>query len=169
MLFSRTLGCPVLSASDASRVGTVAGLVVDPERASITALRLTDVPSGGDVIPWTDVHAVGPDAVVVEAVASGRFTSAASPEVHNPLGKRLLTELGDQVGTLGDIAFDPESGGIGTLHTSRGEQVSGERLLGVGAYAVVIRVTPGSGARGITGLAEIPEVTEVTEFTEFTE
>ncbi|QEU90735.1 PRC-barrel domain-containing protein [Streptomyces kanamyceticus] len=154
MLFSQTLGCPVLSALDASRVGTVAGLVVDPEHAGITALRLTDVSSGGDVIPWTDVHAVGPDAVVVEAAAPARFTSASSPEVHNPLGKRLLTELGDQIGTVGDIAFDPESGGIGTLHTSRGEQVPGERLLGIGSYAVVIQVAPGapgSAAHGITG------------------
>ncbi|MFJ2768984.1 PRC-barrel domain-containing protein [Streptomyces sp. NPDC087300] len=151
MLFSRTLGCPVLSASDASRVGTVAGLVVDPEHASISALRLTGVSSGGDVIPWSDVHAVGPDAVVVEALAAARFTSAAAPEVHNPLGKRLLTELGDLVGTVRDIAFDPESGAVGTLHTSRGEQVPGSGLLGLGSYAVVIRVVPGGGAHGITG------------------
>ncbi|MEU6994982.1 hypothetical protein ABZ953_30545 [Streptomyces sp. NPDC046465] len=149
MLLSQTVGRPVVSASDAAHIGTVAGLVVDPEGpegALITAVRLEGVKDGGDVIAWADVHAVGPDAVVVGAPTAARFTSADSSESQNLLGKRLLTELGDTIGTLADVAFDPGSGRIDTLHGSRGDRIAGARLLGVGSYAVVIRAaTPDGG------------------------
>ncbi|MEU1328616.1 hypothetical protein [Streptomyces sp. NPDC005865] len=152
MLLSQTVGRPVVSASDAAHVGTVAGLVVEPGGASgaggaggaggavVTAVRLDGVKGGGDVVAWADVHAVGPDAVVVEAATAARFTSADSSERQNLLGKRLLTELGDAAGTLADVAFDPASGRIDMLYGSRGDRIPGDRLLGVGSYAVVIRV-----------------------------
>ncbi|MFI7322414.1 hypothetical protein [Streptomyces venezuelae] len=140
MLLTRTVGRPVVSSSDAAQVGTVAGLVLAPEEARVTALRLDGAKDGADVVAWTDVHAVGPDAVVVKAAAAARFASTDSSASQDLLGKRLLTELGDAAGTLADVAFDPESGRIDTLHTSRGERIPGHRLLGVGSYAVVVRV-----------------------------
>uniref|UniRef100_UPI0034DE2A1A PRC-barrel domain-containing protein n=1 Tax=Streptomyces flavofungini TaxID=68200 RepID=UPI0034DE2A1A len=140
MLLSQTVGRPVVSAADASRVGTVSGLVVDPESARITGLRLEDTKAGGDVIAWEDVHAVGPDAVVITTVAVARFTAADSAGGHRLLGQRLLTEFGDSAGTLADIAFDPESGLLDTLYTSRGDHIPGHRLLGCGSYAVVVGV-----------------------------
>ncbi|MEU6121569.1 hypothetical protein [Streptomyces sp. NPDC047123] len=140
MLLSQTVGRPVVSAADAAQVGTVAGLVVEPDGALITALRLDGVKDGGDVVAWRDVHAVGPDAVVVGTTGVARFASADGADRQNLLGKRLLTELGDEAGTLADVAFDPESGRIDTLHSSRGERIPGVRLLGVGAYAVVVGV-----------------------------
>ncbi|AYA15935.1 hypothetical protein D3X13_06630 [Streptomyces fradiae] len=140
MLLSQTVGRPVVSSADASRVGTVAGLVVDPEAGRITALRLEDTKVGGDVIAWEDVHAVGPDAVVVATAAAARFTAADSAGDQKLLGQRLLTELGASAGTLADITFDPASGLLDTLHTSRGDRIPGRLLLGCGSYAVVVRV-----------------------------
>ncbi|QES44660.1 hypothetical protein DEJ49_30005 [Streptomyces venezuelae] len=140
MLLSRTVGRPVVSSSDAAQVGTVAGLVLAPEEARITAVRLDGAKDGADVVAWTDVHAVGPDAVVVNTASAARFASTDSSGSQDLLGKRLLTELGDAAGTLADVAFDPESGRIHTLHTSRGERIPGRHLLGVGSYAVVVRV-----------------------------
>lgn len=148
MLLSQTVGRPVVSASDAAQVGTVAGVVVEPggpDGAVVTAVRLDGVKDGGDVIAWADVHAVGPDAVVVEAATAARFTSADSSGRQDLLGKRLLTELGDAAGTLADVAFDPASGRIDLLYGSRGDRVPGDRLLGVGSYAVVIRVAGEAG------------------------
>lgn len=150
MLLSQVVGRPVVSAADASHIGTVAGLVVAPEEALITAVRLDGVKGGGDVIAWADVHAVGPDAVVVGAASAARFASTDSSESQDLLGKRLLTELGDAAGTLADVAFDPESGLIHTLHTSRGDRVPGLHLLGIGSYAVVIRAAD-AGAAGAAG------------------
>ncbi|MEV5982499.1 PRC-barrel domain-containing protein [Streptomyces sp. NPDC052114] len=138
-LLSDTVGRPVVSSSDATGIGTVAGLVVDPDEARITALRLEGVKGRGDVIAWADVDALGPDAVVVAAATAARFSSADSAEEQNLLGKRLLTDLGDAVGTVADLAFDPESGRVEALHTSLGRRVPGTDLLGIGAYAVVVR------------------------------
>ncbi|MET8682623.1 hypothetical protein ABZV77_00205 [Streptomyces sp. NPDC004732] len=140
MLLSQAVGRPVVSSADAAQVGTVAGLVLAPEEALITAVRLDGVKGGADVVAWADVHAVGPDAVVIGAASAARFASTDSSESQELLGKRLLTELGDAVGTLADVAFDPDSGRIDTLHSSRGERIPGHRLLGVGSYAVVVRV-----------------------------
>ncbi|MFI1678075.1 hypothetical protein [Streptomyces sp. NPDC020607] len=140
MLLSRAVGRPVVSSSDAAQVGTVGGLVLAAEEALITAVRLDGVKDGGDVVAWADVHAVGPDAVVIGAASAARFASTDSSGSQDLLGKRLLTELGDAAGTLTDVAFDPESGRIDTLHTSRGERIPGHHLLGVGSYAVVVRV-----------------------------
>ncbi|CAM5704049.1 hypothetical protein SALBM135S_07602 [Streptomyces alboniger] len=145
MLLSQTVGRPVVSSADASRVGTVAGLVVDPENRRITALRLEDTKAGGDVIAWEDVHAVGPDAVVVATVATARFASADSAADRKLLGQRLLTDGGDSAGTLADVTFDPASGLLDALHTSRGERIPGRRLLGCGSYAVVVRTAHDPG------------------------
>ncbi|WP_055702843.1 MULTISPECIES: PRC-barrel domain-containing protein [Streptomyces] len=139
MLLSDTVGRPVVSSSDAARVGTVAGLVVDTEEARVTALRLDGVKGRGDVVAWADVDALGPDAVVVAAATAARFASADSGKDQDLLGKRLLTDLGDAVGTVADLAFDPASGRVDALHTSRGARVPGADLLGIGAYAVVVR------------------------------
>ncbi|MEV0253794.1 PRC-barrel domain-containing protein [Streptomyces sp. NPDC050732] len=148
MLLSQAVGRPVVSAADATHIGTVAGLVVSPpEEALITAIRLNGVKGGADVVAWADVHAVGPDAVVVGAASAARFASTDSPESQDLLGKRLLTELGDAVGTLTDVTFDPESGRVHTLHTSRGHRVPGSHLLGIGSYAVVIRAADEAASR----------------------
>ncbi|WP_055564181.1 PRC-barrel domain-containing protein [Streptomyces atriruber] len=139
MLLSQAVGRPVVSSADAAQVGTVAGLVLAPEEALITAVRLDGVKGGADVVAWADVHAVGPDAVVIGAASMARFASTDSAGSQDLLGKRLLTELGDAVGTLTDVAFDPESGRIDTLLSSRGARIPGHQLLGVGSYAVVVR------------------------------
>ncbi|MEU6823500.1 hypothetical protein ABZ921_22930 [Streptomyces atriruber] len=139
MLLSQAVGRPVVSSADAAQVGTVAGLVLAPEEALITAVRLDGVKGGADVVAWADVHAVGPDAVVIGAASVARFASTDSAGSQDLLGKRLLTELGDAVGTLTDVAFDPESGRVDTLHSSRGARIPGHQLLGVGSYAVVVR------------------------------
>ncbi|MEU7576832.1 hypothetical protein AB0B50_04420 [Streptomyces sp. NPDC041068] len=150
MLLSETVGRPVVSASDATRVGTVAGVVVAPEAARITAVRLDGVKGRGDVVAWADVSALGPDAVVVGSAMAARYSSAGSAKAQNLLGKRLLTELGESAGTLADVSFDPESGLVEALHTSRGVRLPGGGLLGIGAYAVVVRALTHPGGPPLT-------------------
>ncbi|MFK4071331.1 hypothetical protein [Streptomyces sp. NPDC029674] len=148
MLLSQAVGRPVVSAVDAAHIGTVGGIVVAPEDALITAIRLDGAKGRGDVIAWADVHAVGPDAVVVGAASAARFASTDSSGSQDLLGKRLLTELGDGIGTLADVTFDPESGHLHTLHTSRGHRIPGPHLLGIGSYAVVVRVADEGAIKG---------------------
>lgn len=140
MLLSQVLGHPVISADDARPAGEVAGLGIDPRTRRITELYLRDARSGGDSVPWTRVRGMGPDAVIIDttAAATEAAPGGAHPRTHKKLlGKRVLTEYGEDIGTLTEVTFDPETGSVGDLHIGR-EQVPGSRLVGLGSYALVI-------------------------------
>jgi sporulation protein YlmC with PRC-barrel domain len=140
MLLSQILGHPVISAEDARPAGAVAGLGIDPRTGRITELYLRDTGQAGDTVAWAQVRGVGPDAVIIDAVGGDHGTARPRAEKNAEkklLGKRILTEYGEDIGTLTDLTFDPETGGIGELHIGR-EQVPGGLLLGLGPYALVI-------------------------------
>ncbi|MFG2651843.1 PRC-barrel domain-containing protein [Streptomyces sp. NPDC048436] len=141
MLLSQILGHPVISAEDARPAGAVAGLGIDPATCRVTELYLRDAKQSGDSVPWAQVRGVGPDAVIIDTAAAGDHGPSHSRARKKLLGKRILTEYGEDIGTLTDLTFDPETGGIGDLHIGH-EQVPGSLLLGLGSYALVI------GARG---------------------
>ncbi|MFD9075602.1 PRC-barrel domain-containing protein, partial [Streptomyces lasiicapitis] len=126
-------------------VGTVLDASHDPGRSHsrIAALCLRDAKTEDEVIAWADIHAVGPDAVIVTAdrpVSLGTADSPAASESQSLLGKRLLTDLGHDIGTLDDLTFDTGTGRVERLTSSRGEQLAGERLIGIGTYALVVNV-----------------------------
>lgn len=154
MVLTQLLGRAVIDAADATRLGAVEGLVLSASRGSrgrIAALRLRDAKSEHEIIAWGDLHALGPDAVIVTAdrTASASTTAAslrtASSGSQDLLGRRLLTELGQDIGTLDDLTFDTGTGHVERLASSRGEQLAGERLIGVGPYALIVGVGVGVG------------------------
>ncbi|HVX44890.1 MAG TPA: PRC-barrel domain-containing protein, partial [Mycobacteriales bacterium] len=57
---------------------------------------------------------------------------------HRVLGKRVLTDRGDEVGSVSDIEFDPETGAVRALLLGK-EEISGERLHAIGSYAVIVQ------------------------------
>ena len=143
MLFSESRNRKVVSSSDAATVGKVARFVVDPVLRQVVALELKKT-QDGDLLRWSDITAFGTDAVTV---AGADAIGSATPEVRELaakhrriLGKRLLTSAGDELGEVADVAFDPETGALSSLVPDRGEEVSASRLLGVGSYAVVVRL-----------------------------
>ncbi|MFD5699526.1 PRC-barrel domain-containing protein [Streptomyces lasiicapitis] len=147
MVLTQLLGRVVVDAAGAARLGSVDGLVLDashdPGRSHsrIAALRLRDAKTEDEVIAWAGIHAVGPDAVIVTAdrpVSLGTADSPAASESQSLLGKRLLTDLGHDIGTLDDLTFDTGTGRVERLTSSRGEQLAGERLIGIGTYAMVV-------------------------------
>lgn len=145
MLLSQVLGHPVISAEDARPAGEVAGLRIDPRTCRISELYLRDAKSGSDSVPWTDVRGVGPDAVIIDtgAAATEPDRSGSHSRAHKRLlGKRVLTEFGEDIGTLTEVTFDPDTGMVGDLYIGH-EQVPGSRLVGLGPYALVL----GAGSR----------------------
>ncbi|WP_171169163.1 PRC-barrel domain-containing protein [Streptomyces sp. I05A-00742] len=139
MLFSGTKGLPVVTADEAVELGTVEALAVEPLLGLVGHLRLTGGPARGKGrhwLPWSLVRAAGPDAVIVRSAAEP--VVAEEPDHHEILGSRVLTDGGDEYGTVKDVAFDPTTGRIGTVHTTLGP-VPGHRLLGLGDYALVVR------------------------------
>ncbi|WP_435644543.1 PRC-barrel domain-containing protein [Streptomyces sp. H49] len=139
MLVSQAHGLPVITAEEAEQLGRVSGLTIDPRTRSVVCVRLSGAPKHATTIAWDLIEGVGRSAVVVRSLASaGLGCRDEFPTHHEVLGKRVLTEHGTEHGTLKDIAFDTATGHIHTLYTALGE-ISGNHLLGIGEYAVVVR------------------------------
>ncbi|MEV2255047.1 PRC-barrel domain-containing protein [Streptomyces sp. NPDC050147] len=139
MLLSQVLGHPVISAEDARPAGQVAGIGIDPRTRRIAELYLRDARRGGDSVPWARVRGMGPDAVIVDTAAATDVVHSGSHSRADKklLGKRVLTEYGEDIGTLTEVTFDPDTGSLGDLHVGR-EQFPGSRLVGLGSYALIL-------------------------------
>jgi sporulation protein YlmC with PRC-barrel domain len=135
MLFSRVRGLPVV-APDATESGVVTSLAVDVDAGTVTHVRLRGRHRRETVLPWASVHAVEPDAVLVRAHIPGPGDSPAPP--HDLMGSRVLTDAGEELGTVLDVAFDPDTGRVLAVFTTVGT-LSADLLLGLGDYALVVR------------------------------
>jgi uncharacterized protein YrrD len=140
MRFSEADGRKVVSTSTAETVGKVSGFVVDPARRTVIAVELKKA-DHGDTLLWSDIVGFGADAITVEDAekigSATAETNALSGKDHQVLGKRVLSSAGDELGAVADVAFEPETGEITGLILKDAE-VTGDRLIGVGSYAVVV-------------------------------
>lgn len=141
MLFSDATGRKVVSTSTAETVGKIDGFVVDPATRAVMAVELKKTESG-DTLLWSDIIGFGADAVTV---SDANKIGDAPPQVdalsgkdHRLLGKRVLCTSGDELGKLGDVEFDPESGQLTTLIVAD-QGIAAARLVGAGSYAVIVR------------------------------
>ncbi|GGV56295.1 hypothetical protein GCM10010277_57490 [Streptomyces longisporoflavus] len=139
MLLSQVLGLSVISAEDALPAGEVAGLGIDPLACRVSELYLKSTGSG-DSVPWAQVRGMGPDAVIVDTAAAEAGRESPHSRAHKRLlGKRILTEFGEDIGTLTEVTFDPETGAVGDLYIGRDPTpVPGSRMVGLGSYALVL-------------------------------
>jgi uncharacterized protein YrrD len=144
MRFTEASGRKVVSTSTAETVGHISEFVVDPQSHSVVALILKK--SGdGDTLLWSAITAFGDDAVTVagaEVVTeSNPALAALSGKDKRVLGKRVLTAVGEDLGEVVDVYFDPASGAIAALVVPGGE-LAGESLIGIGSYAVIVHPAP---------------------------
>jgi sporulation protein YlmC with PRC-barrel domain len=140
--FSEAKGHRVMSTSEAVTVGRVKSLVVDVPAARVIALQLRKTPGEGSVLTWGDMSAFGRDAITVESgdvitVPAGDL-AWLSDKHHDPIGKRVLTTEGVELGAVQDIDFDLTDGSIVSVLTQT-DEVDGTRLLDLGSYAIVVR------------------------------
>ncbi len=144
MLFSQARKRDVVNTTTATKVARVDGFVVLPGPARVALLRLGKVRGAGTLLAWEDLPGFGPEAVMVatDAVirpARDALEQRAEDNDLEILGKRVLTERGTDLSTVTDVDFDPETGAVTTLITKT-ETIAGERLIGLGGYAVVVSV-----------------------------
>lgn len=144
MLASSVPEHPVVSTRDATTVARLDSVVIDPARAAVAALRLRGVGRRGRTLDWRDVLAFGPDAVTVESAEvfgdpDGRVRELLDRD-WDLLGKRLLSDAGVELGTVTDVEFDPVTGSVVSVIGTNGT-IPGDRLVGCGSYAVVVRDT----------------------------
>ncbi|MEU6102974.1 PRC-barrel domain-containing protein [Streptomyces flaveolus] len=135
MLFTEVRGLPVLSRDGDRRLGAVTSLTVDAASGTVSHLRFRAGRLRGEtVLAWEAVRSLGPGAVRVGPVTAPDVV----PPGHDLLGRRVLTEAGVERGTVLDVAFDPRSGRVLALFTTRGELPAG-RMMGLGDHALVVR------------------------------
>lgn len=140
MRFTECRGRTVLDTSTATKVGKVDALLVDPGERRVVAVTVKRK-GDDDVLLWPSLTSFGPDAVTVAGEdafsrADDRLDALAS-KAGALLRKRVLTDAGDEAGTVDDVEFDPSDGRLVRLVTSQGD-VDATRLRGVGSYAVVV-------------------------------
>lgn len=140
MLFSEASGRKVVSTSTAETLGQIADFVIDPQTRSLVALTVKKT-DHGDTLLWSRITAFGSDAVTVPAAEAifdaDDAVAALSGKDHHPIGKRVLTTAGEDLGSVADVDFDPENGRLITLTLATGG-IAAERLIAIGSYAAVV-------------------------------
>ncbi|CAN5716601.1 hypothetical protein BH24CHL8_BH24CHL8_01910 [soil metagenome] len=122
------IGKDVLSLADGIRIHSVKDLIIGEGNDAVVALLVDEggLLSGSTVVPIEAVHSFGKDAVVI-ADASAVVAASSYPQVHaiidrkeSLLGKKVFTDGGQQLGTIGDMYFNETDGQIIGLEVSSG-------------------------------------------------
>ena len=137
------LGMPVVATDTAEQLGTVSGVAIDPETGRIVSVHLGGSKASARFVPWDQISSFGSDAIMVEGPGAvrdvdGPIEDRVAQGNGDVLGKRTLTDAGDEMGEVGDIQFDPTDGRLQTLDYDAGS-IGSDRLLGIGSYAVVVQ------------------------------
>lgn len=143
--FRQALGRKVVSRATAQQLGTVSHLLVTADGRRVAAVVMGKGKKAS-LVDWAQLTGFGADAVMVGDDAAVRPPGdhrehAAADGKLELLGRRLLGESGNELGTVDDVTFDPASGALEALHGG-GNQVAADAVLGVGSYAVVVAVSP---------------------------
>jgi sporulation protein YlmC with PRC-barrel domain len=139
--FGQAAGRKVISRASAQELGAVTHLLVDADRRHITAV-IIGRGKKAHLVDWSALSGFGPDAVMVRDEAAlrspvderERDATAGKLEL---VGKRTLTERGNELGTLDDVTFDADTGELQTLLVGKRKIPAGS-LLGSGTYAAVL-------------------------------
>jgi uncharacterized protein YrrD len=140
--FVAASGRKVVSRASAEELGKLAHIVVDVTQPQVASLVMGKGRKAV-LIAWEDVSGFGPDAVMVTdesalvAPRDDRERAAADGKLEM-VGKRALSDMGNDLGTISDILFDPLTGTIEALVLGDRE-APGTSLLGAGSFAVTVR------------------------------
>lgn len=132
------VGKPVIRRETAEQDGVVRSFAIDAKQARVTTLVVAAGRSTR-LVDWDDIESVGPDAVIVRNSREADDDRIVSG-VFDPLDKRVLSDAGNEIGTVSDVAVD-DNGSIDSLETDA-TNVAARRLRGIGSYAVVVTAEP---------------------------
>ena len=136
------IGLKIVSQTDAVELGKVRDLIFDHDTDELLALLVSEKDLFGlidaQIVPWSEVRAIGPDAVMVGSTAS-RIKAGDFPRVRDIMnretalsGTRIVTDDGREIGTLADMYIDDETGKIVGYEVSGGffsDSLSGKRFM----------------------------------------
>jgi uncharacterized protein YrrD len=142
MHLSELSGRRVVSRASAETLGEVSDALLSTNPVAVAALRVGKGRKARSV-GWPQIVGVGPDAVVV----SDDDALSAQPEADSPMGRLVLSELGNAAGTVKDVEFDETNGTLIALATDS-MLVEGDRLIAIGPYAIIIAAREGAEFSG---------------------
>lgn len=140
--FADVDGKPVLSRDSAEELGRVTGVAIALDPPRVTSLVVKSGRKTG-VVPRERVTSFGPDAVVVGSDDAWREPSTDDDERAAggrsvPVGTRVLTDAGNELGTVSDGEFDPGNDTVVAVF-AQDRPIDAPRLRGLGSYALVVR------------------------------
>jgi uncharacterized protein YrrD len=140
--FKDAHGRKVVSRTTAETLGELRHMVVDTSRRHVAAIVVNKGKRHAFLVDWEHVSGFGPDAVMVESEDTLRPPTddqeqAAADGKLELVGKRALSEKGNEHGPIADVEFDPDSGNIGSVLVGE-ERIPATDLLGVGSYAAIL-------------------------------
>jgi uncharacterized protein YrrD len=139
--FRQSVGRKVVSRASAKELGAVNHLLIDAQQREVAAIVIGRGKKAR-LVDWAQLSGFGPDAVMV--VDEG----ALRPPVDGPerdgadgklelVGKKALSERGNELGNIDDVTFDAQSGALEDLVIGE-RSVPAGALLGSGSYAAVL-------------------------------
>jgi sporulation protein YlmC with PRC-barrel domain len=140
--FAAATGRKLVSRASAEELGELAHIVVDVEHRRIAWLT-AGKRRKALLVDWENVSGFGPDAVIVteesalHSAGDDRERAAVDGKL-DLLGKRALSEMGDDLGPVTDVVFDATTGAVETLVLGDHEEPA-TALLGAGSFAAIIR------------------------------
>ena len=139
--FRDSVGRKVVSRASAQELGAVNHLLVDDQQRQVASVVIGRGKKA-QLIDWAQLSGFGPDAVMVadetmlRVPADDREWAAAEGKLEL-VGKRTLSELGNELGPIDDVTFDADSGALEDLLIGDRRLPAGS-LLGSGSYAAVL-------------------------------
>lgn len=138
MHLSELRGRRVVSRATAETLGEVSDALLSTSPAAVAALQVGKGRKAG-AVPWPKIVGIGPDAVVV----TDDEAAAEAVEGQSPMGRLLLSELGNAAGVVTDVEFDESTGALISLATESA-LIEGDRLIADGPYAIIIAAREGA-------------------------
>lgn len=132
---SQLIGQPTISLANAEQTGRVEG--VEVEKGRVTGLRTSD-----GLVATSDIRTFEGDAVTYDGSATPVDTKSDSP-----LGRRVLSEDGDELGTLADLDIT-DDGTVTSMMLGDGRGIDGAGLQVIGSYAVIVAAQPDTTLSG---------------------
>jgi uncharacterized protein YrrD len=112
------IGSPVISIADGVQIGTIKGLIVNPQQKSVEFLLLDEKNEDKELkgIPFRSAEAVGEFAVTVEdknvlvnMLKVGILQELVQKGV-DVIGTKVITKKGKYLGDVSEYSFDPATG-----------------------------------------------------------
>jgi sporulation protein YlmC with PRC-barrel domain len=140
--FTAASGRKVVSRASAEELGKLAHVVVDVQQRQVASL-VVGKGRKALMVAWENVSGFGPDAVMLadeSALYEPRDDDerAAADGKLDLVGKRALSDMGNDLGTVSDVVFDPATGVLETVVLGDREEPAA-LLLGAGSFAAIIR------------------------------